>query len=125
MSVRECAMNIFCGGCATTINPPRFCSQCGSPITLSESETPLMPAGSELDARLLKSGNSGTDRVKPEFVSLRDAAFTLSVSVKTVRQWIAAGDLRAYRRGKRIIRVRAEDLELLMKPIPSARYWPE
>ena len=46
----------------------------------------------------------------------------MSVSVKTIRRWIAAGTLPAYRCGRRAIRIRMEDLEATPRPIPSARF---
>ena len=42
----------------------------------------------------------------PLYVSLGEAAACMSVSVKTIRRWIADGTLPAYRCGKRAIRVR-------------------
>lgn len=60
-------------------------------------------------------------REVPVYVSLDEAAGCMSVSVKTIRRWIAAGNLPAYRCGKRAIRVRLEDLEGAPRRIPSAR----
>jgi len=60
-------------------------------------------------------------RTMPIYLSLEDAADSMSVSVKTIRRWIAAGDLPAYRCGKRAIRIRLEDLEATPQQIPSAR----
>jgi excisionase family DNA binding protein len=57
----------------------------------------------------------------PVYLSLEDAAEAMSVSVKTIRRWIAAGTLPAYRCGKRAIRIKFEDLEATPRPIPSAR----
>jgi excisionase family DNA binding protein len=56
------------------------------------------------------------------YVSLVEAAALMSVSVKTVRRRIADGTLPAYRCGRRSIRVRAEDLDLAFRRIPSARW---
>ena len=47
--------------------------------------------------------------VKPEFVSLQEAAVLYSVSVDLLRQRIAAGELPAVHAGRRLIRVRLED----------------
>ncbi|HEX5088534.1 MAG TPA: helix-turn-helix domain-containing protein [Nocardioides sp.] len=58
----------------------------------------------------------------PVYLSLEEAAETMSVSVKTIRRWIAAGTLPAYRCGKRAIRIRVEDLEATPRKIPSARW---
>lgn len=59
----------------------------------------------------------------PVFLTLDDAAASMSVSVKTIRRWIAAGILPAYRCGSRAIRVRLEDLDSAAKRVPCAR-WP-
>ncbi|GAB3652921.1 hypothetical protein GCM10027596_02650 [Nocardioides korecus] len=61
-------------------------------------------------------------RAVPVYLSLEDAAEAMSVSVKTIRRWIAAGTLPAYRCGKRAIRIRLEDLEAAPRQIPSARW---
>ena len=58
----------------------------------------------------------------PVYVSLDEAAQCMSVSVKTIRRWIAAGTLPAYRCGQRAIRIRVEDLEATPRRIPSARW---
>jgi excisionase family DNA binding protein len=50
-----------------------------------------------------------------------EAAERMSVSVKTIRRWIAAGTLPAYRCGKRAIRIKLDDLEAAPRQIPSAR----
>ena len=54
------------------------------------------------------------------FVSLAQAADILGISVHTLRRRIAAGDLPAFRTGRRIIRVRIADLEKLLRRVPSA-----
>ena len=61
-------------------------------------------------------------RAVPVYLSLEDAAEVMSVSVKTIRRWIAAGTLPAYRCGKRAIRIRLEDLQAAPRQIPSARW---
>jgi len=58
----------------------------------------------------------------PIYLSLLQAAALMGVCDKTVRRHIAAGRLRAYRCGKKLIRVRLEDVEELMREIPSARW---
>jgi len=55
------------------------------------------------------------------YLGIPQAAEIMGVCDKTVRRHIAAGRLRAYRCGKRLIRVRIEDIENLMREIPSAR----
>lgn len=57
------------------------------------------------------------------FVSLAQAADILGISVHTLRRRIAAGELPAYRSGRRIIRIRINDVERVMRRIPCARDW--
>jgi excisionase family DNA binding protein len=51
-------------------------------------------------------------------VSLREAAEILAVSTKTVRRYIAAGDLEAFRLGGRTIRIKAESIERFIDTHP-------
>ena len=60
-------------------------------------------------------------RAIPVYLSLEEAADALAVSTKTIRRWIAAGTLPAYRCGKRAIRIRLDDLEMAPRKIPTAR----
>ncbi len=67
---------------------------------------------------------SAIESTKPgAFISLSAAADILGISVHTLRRRIAAGELPAFRTGRRIIRVRVSDLEDLLKRIPSASHW--
>ena len=61
-----------------------------------------------------------TGRRTSNYLTLAEAADLMSVSVKTVRRRIADGTLPAYRCGRRVIRVRVDDLELVFRRIPSA-----
>jgi excisionase family DNA binding protein len=54
-------------------------------------------------------------------VSLADAAERVGVTTRTLRRWIAAGVLPASRVGPRLVRVSLDDLDALMRPIPTAR----
>ncbi len=60
----------------------------------------------------------GWNQPLPEWLSLQQAAALYGVSVDTLRRRIAAGRLPACRFGERLIRVRAEDLDRLFRPIP-------
>lgn len=57
------------------------------------------------------------------FISLSAAADILGISAHTLRRRIAAGELAAFRTGRRIIRVRVSDLEKLLQPIPTTDQW--
>ena len=58
-------------------------------------------------------------RTIPVYLSHEEAAEAMSVSTKTIRRWIAAGNLPAYRCGKRAIRIKLEDLEATPRQIPA------
>lgn len=53
-----------------------------------------------------------------QLVSLADAAKLLDVSVRTLRRRIADGTLPAYRVG-RLLKVNPDDLERIVRPIPT------
>ena len=50
-------------------------------------------------------------------LTIAELAELKSVSTKTVRRWIAAGSLDAYRVGARLIRIRAESITRLESPL--------
>ena len=56
-----------------------------------------------------------------QFGTIKDAAILYGVSTKTVRRWVAAGRLDAYRMGDRLIRVDLSSDARLMAPIPTAK----
>lgn len=51
-----------------------------------------------------------------EFYTVSQAATLLTVSPSTIWRWIESGKLRAYRLGLRKIRIKKEDLDILIKP---------
>ena len=53
-------------------------------------------------------------------LTIETAADMLAVHPRTIRRYIAAGDLPAYRIGPRQIRVRMSDVDALLTPIPTA-----
>ena len=59
---------------------------------------------------------SGSSRL----VSLADAADYYSVSVKTIRRWIADGRIEGYRVGPRLLRVRMESLDSATRRLATA-----
>lgn len=59
---------------------------------------------------------------RAEYLTLAMAAEYLSVSIKTVRRRIAAGDFSAYRLGPKVIRVRRADLDAAMREF-GGRTW--
>ena len=61
----------------------------------------------------------GTDALASRLMSLEAAAAYLGISEKSVRRRISEGSLPAYRMGPRHIRVRLEDVDALLRPIPT------
>jgi excisionase family DNA binding protein len=53
--------------------------------------------------------------------SIQETADYLGTSTKTVRRYIAAGRLKAYRLGDRAVRVDLDELDQALRPIPTAR----
>ena len=56
-----------------------------------------------------------------QYESVGDAAARVGVSTKTVRRWIASGQLAGYRMGPRLLRVDPDDLDRMLTLIPTAR----
>jgi excisionase family DNA binding protein len=54
------------------------------------------------------------------FASIREAAEHGAVSQKTIRRYIASGQLTAYRFGVNLLRVDLSEIDRLLKPIPTA-----
>lgn len=54
------------------------------------------------------------------YESLSAASERTNISVKTLRRFIAEGNLRAYRVGKRILRVDPKDVDSIMRPVLTA-----
>jgi len=50
-----------------------------------------------------------------------EAAARVGVSTKTVRRWIASGQLAGFRMGPRLLRVDPDDVDRMLTPIPTAR----
>ena len=51
--------------------------------------------------------------------SISEAADYLGVSTKTIRRYIASGRLTGYRAGPRLIRVDLNELDAVLRPIPT------
>jgi len=62
-----------------------------------------------------------TDAIRTQYLSLTEAADLMSVSVKTLRRRIADGTLPAYRCGRRVIRIRLDDLDHVFQRVPAAQ----
>jgi len=57
------------------------------------------------------------DIIKNELLSVREASKALGVSEQFTRKYINNGDLKSYRIGERLIRIRRSDLEDFFKRI--------
>lgn len=60
-------------------------------------------------------------QTRARYVSLTTAAEYLSVTEAGMRKFIAEGRITGYRLGKRAIRVRVDELDAMLTPIPSAK----
>jgi excisionase family DNA binding protein len=60
------------------------------------------------------------ERRHPELVGLSEAADYCDVSYRTIRRWIGAGRLNAYRVGPRLLKVSIADLDALRQPVGGA-----
>ncbi|WP_084622165.1 helix-turn-helix domain-containing protein [Demequina oxidasica] len=58
-----------------------------------------------------------TELPEQDTFSINKASHFLECHPDTIRRMIADGDLRAYRIGKRLIRIRKRDLERAMRPV--------
>ena len=58
-----------------------------------------------------------------EYLTLQEAAERYHVSVGTLRRRIRTGALPAVRSGVRLIRIPADALEHLFKPVPNSTWW--
>lgn len=58
--------------------------------------------------------------IEKRLVSIADAAKHLAVNPKTIRRQISRGDLTGYRAGPRLIRVDLNELDAMLRPIPTA-----
>lgn len=52
--------------------------------------------------------------------TIADAAVYLDCSQRTIRRRVASGELTAYRLGPRLLRIDLDELDALLKPIPTA-----
>ncbi|WP_315092723.1 helix-turn-helix domain-containing protein [uncultured Cellulomonas sp.] len=56
-----------------------------------------------------------------EFISVADVAAELRVTQRFVRRLIADGELHAVKIGSRLVRIRRDDLEAILRPVPVHR----
>jgi len=54
------------------------------------------------------------------YESIPQAAERAGVTTRTIRRWIAQGELTGFRMGKRMIRLDADELDKRLRPIPAA-----
>lgn len=64
------------------------------------------------------SHNTSTTPAR-QWMTPQQAADHLGITDRTLRRYIARGQLPAYRMGNRVIRVRLGDVEALLRPIPT------
>lgn len=57
------------------------------------------------------------------YESLAQAAERTGISLRTLRRRVASGELPAFVTGRRILRVRPEDVDQLLRPLCGSRVW--
>ena len=68
----------------------------------------------------MKSSAAGRSVGPRRYVTLKGAAERLDCSERTLRRMIAAGELTGYRVGKRLVRLDADELDAVVRAIPTA-----
>ena len=53
-------------------------------------------------------------------VGINQASDYADVSTKTLRRWIAAGRIPAYRVGPRLLKIDLNELDAMLRPIPTS-----
>jgi excisionase family DNA binding protein len=64
-----------------------------------------------------KRGNRRERLQPPERLGLQEAADYCDVDYRTIRRWLAAGHLNAYRVGPKLIKVDVAELDKLITPV--------
>lgn len=64
--------------------------------------------------------NNNSHRTTKRLVPITVGADSVHVSSKTIRRRIADGSLTGYRLGPRLIRIDLDELDALMRPMPTA-----
>lgn len=60
------------------------------------------------------------ERRHPELIGLQEAADRCGVCYRTIRRWIANGDLDAVRVGRKLLKVDAAAVDALKQPVGGA-----
>ena len=56
-----------------------------------------------------------------QYLTSKQAAQYLGVSIRTIQHWVRIGQLKAYRIGRHKLRFQTEDLDAMVQPVePSA-----
>jgi excisionase family DNA binding protein len=55
-----------------------------------------------------------------QYESISEAAARVGVNIKTIRRWIASGQLAGYRAGPRLLRVDPDELDGMLTLVPTA-----
>ena len=56
-------------------------------------------------------------------LTVGDVAARMKCTPRTVRNWIASGELKAYRYGARMIRIDPADLKKMRRPVTTIGKW--
>lgn len=70
--------------------------------------------------RVMPASRKPTSTSSRRYLTLSDAAGWLSLDEKTLRRWISQGRLTAYRVGPKLIRLDADEIESMIRVVPTA-----
>ena len=80
---------------------------------------PAIPASSP-SAQPNRAARRHPEKFQRAYVGIAEAATYLDVDPKTIRRLIASGELRAYRLGSKVLKVKLADLDGVLTPVPTA-----
>lgn len=61
-----------------------------------------------------------TARTSRRLVGINQASEYADVNPKTIRRWVSAGHVPAYRVGPRLLKIDLNELDAMLRPIPTA-----
>jgi len=68
----------------------------------------------------MSPATTSTQQTARRLGSIAAAGEYAGVHPRTIRRWVAAGRVTAYRMGPRLLRVDMDDVDAMLQPIPTA-----
>ena len=76
-----------------------------------------------VEARTHKTSTTGQTGLRPRWLTYPEAAELCTLSVRSLKRLTAAGTLRCYVVGGKVLRLKASDVEALIVPADQCRNW--